>query len=264
LKRKTERKLYSIAAAGLIVSLLSGCAMFESAIPELTESEQDVVVEYAAETLLRYDTKGGGRIKHVNQELTRKPEIVDDGTAAEDTSQAPEEAEPTPVPESMTVVDNPDAVEDPEIIDNTGAGESSFSTIEAALGLQDVVRITYQGYEVTDYYPEDIGNYFVMNAQEGYELLVLRFRVENTTGSDLSLAMPYAGTRYKITLNGETKNALSTLLLDDLAAYSGTIPTGGYEDLVLVAEYTPEALSSISSLSLSVKAENGSANINLG
>ncbi len=263
MKRKTGQKLYRITAAVLISSLLSGCAMFESTIPELTDSEHDLVVEYAAETLLRYDTKGGGRLKHASKEITRKPEIVDNRESAADTQQQEEEPTPTPVPESMTVVDNPDAVENPEIIDNTGEGESAFSTIEAALGLQDVVRITYEGYETTDYYPEDIGNYFVMNAQEGYELLVLRFRVENTTGTDLSLSMPYAGTRYKITMNGETKNALSTLLLDDLAAYSGTIPAGGSESLVLVAEYTPAALSSLSSLSLTVKAENGSATLTL-
>ena len=63
--------------------MFCGCAMFESKIPELNEDEKAVVVEYATESLLRYETKKGDRVKHVNEELFKKPEIIGEAPADE-------------------------------------------------------------------------------------------------------------------------------------------------------------------------------------
>ncbi|MCR5503764.1 MAG: hypothetical protein K6F53_12230 [Lachnospiraceae bacterium] len=258
------RKTAALICAVMISGLFSGCAMFESAIPEMSEDEHNLVVEYATETLLRYDTKNGGRVNSGKEQVFQKPEVIDD--IPEGTEPAPAEEilpEPTPEPESMTVIDNPDAPVDPSIVENTESAASLYTSVEQAIGMSEVLSVQYAGYQVSDYFPEDIGNYFVMNAQDGYKLLVLKFNVINKTGSDLSVEMPYRTVRYKIELNGEVKNALSTLLLNDLAAFKGTIPAGGSEELVVIGEYMPSEIAEISSLRLVVKADEGDSTIDL-
>ncbi len=251
-----KKRILTAIITALTLMALTGCAMFESAIPEMSEEEQDLVVEYAAETLLRYDVKGGGRLKHISEEVRHpQAEIVGE----------PEEApEPTPQPESMTVVDNPEADNPVEVVDNTGSGGNVFTDLATAIGYSGQLEFTYNGYEICDYYPEDIGNYFVMNAQSGYRLLVIKYQVRNLTGSDLAVTMPYGSVRYKVTMNGTEKNALTTLLLNDLSSYRGTIAAGESTELVIVTEYTDRELASgVGSLTLGVKAPAGSGEVSL-
>lgn len=256
---------------GILISaaaFMTGCGMFESRIPEMTEEEQELVVEYATETLLKYDAKNGGRIKHLDESMFKAPEVVIEGAETDENGNTvfpeSEEPAPTPEPESLTVVDNPDVVEETDIIDNTGEGGSVFTSLEDTLGYSGVLSMEYAGYELDDYYPRDMSSYFVMNASNGCKLLVIKYNVTNISGSDADIAMPYGSIRYKVTLDGDQKNALSTLLLNDLASYRGTLAPGESTELVVVAEYKENELSGgVSSLSLQVKTESGTSDIKL-
>ena len=54
-------------------------------------------------------------------------------------------------------------------------------------------------------------------------------------------------------VNGEEKNALTTLLLNDLAYYQGTLAPGENVELVLICEIPAEQAEVITSLALTMK-----------
>ena len=127
---------------------------------------------------------------------------------------------------------------------------------EQILGLQDV-SLTYSGYEVDEFYPKN-GNeiYFVMNATPGNNLLVVKFTLRNLLNEEQDIQIQPGTVRVKIIMNGEEENALTTMLLNDLATYQGTLGPNEETELVVVGEYPVEDLQSIDSLSVKLKNES--------
>lgn len=133
---------------------------------------------------------------------------------------------------------------------------------EQILGLQDV-SLTYSGYEVDEFYPKN-GNeiYFVMNATPGNNLLVVKFTLRNLLNEEQDIQIQPGTVRVKIIMNGEEKNALTTMLLNDLATYQGTLGPNEETELVVVGEYPVEDLQVIDSLSVKLKNESGEVILN--
>lgn len=226
--------------------IATGCG---NSIPEMTEEQQELVVEYAAGVVLKYDKNYEGKLV----ELTLEEDAAEEAEAPT----APENEE---LPESTESVEN-----DVTIIDNTENVEEVTYTIESLLQL-DPVGITYMGYEISDLYPsENEGDdlYFIMNATDGNKLLVLKFLAENASDQDMELNIAESNARFKIDVDGVTKNALTTMLVNDLAYYKGTLAAGESTELVLVCEISDAQAEEISSLSLIVKSVDNTATISL-
>ena len=135
-------------------------------------------------------------------------------------------------------------------------------TLEEFLKLDDV-KFTYNGYELDNFYPQQGEElYFIMEATQGSKLLVLKFLAENTSGTEINLDIAKTETRFKIIADGVGKNALTTMLLNDLTYYQGTIAPGENVELVLVCEI-PEEQTEISTLELTIKSVDDSATISL-
>ena len=242
-----------IGTALIAVGLLTGCG--ENVIPELTEEQQDLVVEYAASTLLKYDKNHERRlitIEEVEAE-EQKQEAMKAAVQAMKLSKENSEVEQ----EEKTDAD----AEVEEVIDN--APPEAPATLEEALQLEQI-SCAYTGYEIVDDYPEQGENlYFVMSATEGNKLVVLKFNVSNLSDAEATLDMNRTGVRFKIAVNGEEKNALTTMLLNDLAYYQGTIAAGESTELVLVCEIPEENAQEIATLELIVKSVDNIATISL-
>ena len=240
------KRITTILIAIVAAFSLCGCSLFESEIPELTEAQQDMIVEYASETLLSFDDGNGDKIEP-------SFEVVNDNGELVDINEILSTPEPTAEPENLiTLPENetsPDATPTPD--------ESVYyESIEEYLGLPGVT-INYTGYDIADYYSENPDDYFVLYAQDGQELLILNFELTNVSSDTLEVTMPYRDMRYKISVNGKSENALTTLLLNDMALWSGTIDAGQSVSLVVVGEYDPDELSEISSLELVLKTSDG-------
>lgn len=229
-----------------IMAFVSGCS---NEIPELNENDQEAVVEYAADIVKKYDKRHAGRLKEIMRE---------EPAAAEETAAEPEQAAPSP--EASALQPDPDV----EIIDPfEGNGVPAEVSLENFLQM-DSVAFTYTGYETLQSYPPaGDGAYFSMNATPGTTLLVLKFTVNNQAGEDRELDMLGTGVRFRITVNGETKNALSTMLLNDLATYKGPLEAGGSTELVVVCEIQEEQAASVGEVSLIAKNEDATATISL-
>ena len=262
---------YTITTISLLFALmLSGCDAFNSTIPNMTEEQQGMVVEYATETLLHYDRKNGDKIKpktytvvdEEGQELT--PEELDAQIISGEFDTATE-VETTPTPEPVIeVIEDPGISEDDISVNESTEDETPVANMSIAetLGLSGV-SIDFDGYDICDYYPEDMQSYFVMNAANGCKLVVLKFKINNHDANDKLVQVPFEDVRYKVSINGNTRSALTTLLLNDLAAFDDVIMAGDYADVVVVGEFKDEDVANISTVDLIIKSNGNSSKFSL-
>ncbi|MCR4990606.1 MAG: hypothetical protein K6A38_07070 [Lachnospiraceae bacterium] len=251
-------KKFVVSTIALLSAVsLTGCGMFKSQIPELTEEEESLVIEYATEVLLHYDRLNGDKIRPIKYDV-----VTDEGVTVSDEEYAgvvKDEVNPDPgiqLPE-------PDPASEVTAVDNTVPEDPSATVVGSLSELfgLDGINIESTGYDVTDFYPSSPADYFVMNATEGNKLVILKFVLSNVSGSDQRVEIPYGDVKYKITLNDTTKNALTTLLINDMGTFTADMAAGASFEVVLVGEFPAADATSISSLSLSVKRESGTCNI---
>lgn len=235
---------------GTVGICLCGCG---NTIPEMTEQEQELVVEYAANELLKFDKN------HVVK-LTELEE--------EEPAETPEEATPDKTqPEEKEEPEDKGGVtaDDVTVIDQTGENASIENvSIEQFLGLSDA-EISYTGYEIADSYPSDGTEevYFFMEATENSQLLVLKFDLKNTADGEKEVNLADSQVRYKIGINGAEQNALTTMLLNDMAYYQGTLAAGESTELVVVGEIPTDQADQITDLALVMKSVDDTATISL-
>lgn len=239
--KNKKMKPFIILLAGTLIVNLSGCG---NTIPSLSEEQEALVVEYASTAVLKHDANYQGKLVDLS---TLKNE---EETPVEETMQAP--AEEADIPKE------PEQMQEPQ--QDVFSAEQAEAEIQAdaeqILGLQDV-SLTYSGYEVDEFYPKN-GNeiYFVMNATPGNNLLVVKFTLRNLLNEEQDIQIQPGTVRVKIIMNGEEENALTTMLLNDLATYQGTLGPNEETELVVVGEYPVEDLQSIDSLSVKLKNES--------
>lgn len=242
-----RKKAISIIMIICTTMMASGCG---DKIPEMTEQQQELVVEYAAGTVLKYDKNYESKLVELTLE-----ENTDKEAASEENEPAPE-AEKEQAEEA--------AANEVEVIDNT-ENVNTVASIEEFLQL-DFVRITYAGYEVCDVYPDNDAAddlYFFMNATEGNKLVVVKFLMENISGEEREINIAQSDVKFKIIVNGIEKNALVTMLLNDLAYYNGMLKAGESVEVVLACEVPNEQTGEISSLGLEMKNVDNAATISL-
>lgn len=240
----------------MISVFLAGCG---NAIPEMDEAAEEMVVEYAVSIVKKYDQNYTGKLKTLAEQT--EDEMAENDLQEENLSAPVEEKELM-----ETSNENSSLQPDPNVAinDNTESqATAAASSIEACLNL-DAVSFNYEGYEITDFYPsQETETYFMMNSTEGNDLLVLKFTVQNLAQTETLLDMISTGVRFKIIVNGETKNALTTMLLNDIASYQGTLEAGGSTELVAVCEIPEDSAGAIESLSIIVKNEDATTTISL-
>ena len=246
--KKLLIKILTISAAGIC---LTGCG---NVIPEMTPQQQELVVEFAASELLKFDQKHATKL--VPLEMIQ--EVEESNQADSSVSEEKEE------PSADVVKENEEEgipVDEATVIDQTQKASQSVDEFLELTG----VSIAYVGYELTDSYPPEAADdvFFFMSATENNKLLVLKFQVENTFGGDIELDFAHRQTRYKIAVNGLEQNALTTMLLNDMAYYQGSLAAGESIELVLVGEVSNEQADQITSLELMMKSVDDSATISL-
>ena len=199
-------KKANVLLGGMAAALLmTGCAT----VPDLTQTETELISEYAVGVLLKYD-KGHGR------------RLVDTTGYEEETE--------------------PEAEEAPEIVDVSQDEEETqpaVSSVEAYYGIPNVT-ISYTGWEMVDSYPPQTEGgvpYFTMDASNGMQLFVLKFNAQNLTGEDQALNMMGYRATFRVSVNGEaSKGALATMLVNDMQTFDSVIPANSSVELVSIVE----------------------------
>lgn len=222
-----KRVIPTILVVG--VFLLTGCTSIN-----YTTEQEDAIANYAADIVLKHD---------VNHSAERMGEY-ETTTAAEVTT------------EQITTDANSDIDSN-----NNGSTDAISSAGDITNALQvNGLNAEYIDYDVTDQYPEKQAenNVFVMKAVENSKLLVVKFKLTNETGQDISINMMSDNRKYKGTVNNAKKyNAQLTLLTDALNTYEGTITNGTSQELVLVFQTQLDSKDDVKNLSVSITDANG-------
>jgi len=243
---KTGNKLAGMILALGCAPLLAGCV--DVGDFELTKNEEETIAGYCADILLKYDTNHQSKIvdTSLQRELNARVEAIKELNAQmEALGVDPEEEK-----DSSSGKEDKSSGEKKERY--AASGEQNLA---AALG-QEGFGVSYTGYEVCDAYPHngEGGNFFAMEATPGKELVVLHFDINNVSGEDKKCDFLSSGVFYRVVVNGsERKNALSTILLNDMATVDEDIPAGGRMDAVVVLETEKGYADTINSLTLLAK-----------
>lgn len=248
-----KKKIINCILVSMTTILLAGCG---NKIPEMDETSRKMVVEYAADVVREHDLRRASRLMEVDAlQAALEEEARLEAVFTKDYSTEMKEEES----------DSEEASNNEEKENNNGSEETEIVKIplSEALSLTDT-EITYKGYEVVKSYPQDSENvYFTMDATAGNDLIVLEFDITNKAQSDKTYDILSQKVHFKIIVDGESKNALTTMLLNDLSNYMGTIPSGTTEQLVLACEVPEEKAKSITEVALSMKASDGTIAIAL-
>ena len=247
-----ERYVKVSAIMAAMVFTLAGCG---AKIPDMTREEEQVVGEYAAMLLMKYDANSRSRLisrEEVEAEKLKQAQLEEKKKMEETAKETPTQEEQKDHTPAVGTEQQPGA-------DTVGRPEEFF-------GLPEGIVISYKEYEVCDSYPQDAetNTYLALDAAEGKRLVVLKFNMENQSQAEQHIDIWSQNAVIRITANGSYgRNVLTTMLMDDMSTYTGDIPAGETIELVLLAELDRDVADNIATLMLNLKNESKTCTIQL-
>jgi hypothetical protein len=234
--RISGKKLAVLATASAV--LLGGCG---DAPYELTESETNIIVNYAAHVAMKYDLNQKEGLQFVWLETE------------EDTESFTEEPE-TETQEDVTETES-----------KTGtAGSSAADAAEGSASLQelfgtDALSVEYAGASLITNYVES--TYYALNAEAGKQYLVLNITLTNNGDTDIEVdnLTPMPVFRVESAETGKISEEL-TVLSEDFSTYQGSIGAGETQNTVLLF-LVPDTVTDENEFSLSVSIDGTSYEI---
>ena len=227
-----RRLLAGLIACGIFVT--TGCGQ----VIDLTDEENHLIAEYAAELLLKYDRNYDTRynpdeLEDTTETMTETDAATEATTEVVTTTEAATTEQDAPA-DGQTTQAQP--VTDEAVKEDIGATVDSDFDIAAFVG-ESRISVRYAYYMVVDSYPsyDQDGMYIEVQAPEGYKLLVLKFEVENKTNEDQAVDLYNKDVNYNIVVdNSRTTKQMLTILADDLYTYDKTIQASSREETVLL------------------------------
>jgi len=221
-----KRRLCAVLCAATV--LLTGCGGIE-----LTETENDVIAEYAATLLLKYSNSYQSKLQE---------EVFE--TEPETTVFIP------PLPTDSSSVQNEQ--------NNSASAETttvSEKSLSEALGIAvEGFQAEYTGYEIVDSYPNTSDAYFVMTATKNNSLLILKFNLTNTSTEEKECDILSKQLNYRCQINGDERfGSQLTMLLDDLSSYKEVLMPEETKQAVLIFQIPSEYQENMEKMSFIIR-----------
>ena len=256
-----RRLLAGLIACGIFVT--TGCGQ----VIDLTDEENHLIAEYAAELLLKYDRNYDTRynpdeLEDTTETMTETDATTEATTEVVSTTEAATTEQDAPA-DGQTTQAQP--VTDEAVKEDIGATVDSDFDIAAFVG-ESRISVRYAYYMVVDSYPsyDQDGMYIEVQAPEGYKLLVLKFEVENKTNEEQAVDLYNKDVNYNIVVdNSRTTNQTLTILPDDLYTYDKTIQASSREEAVLLYTVSDSVANKWTDLKLQIKYGGTSAVLQL-
>lgn len=257
----TRRLLAGLIACGIFVT--TGCGQ----VIDLTDEENHLIAEYAAELLLKYDRNYDTRynpdeLEDTTETMTETDATTEATTEVVSTTEAATTEQDAPA-DGQTTQAQP--VTDEAVKEDIGATVDSDFDIAAFVG-ESRISVRYAYYMVVDSYPsyDQDGMYIEVQAPEGYKLLVLKFEVENKTNEEQAVDLYNKDVNYNIVVdNSRTTKQMLTILADDLYTYDKTIQASSREEAVLLYTVSDSVANKWTDLKLQIKYGGTSAVLQL-
>ncbi len=256
-----RRLLAGLIACGIFVT--TGCGQ----VIDLTDEENHLIAEYAAELLLKYDRNYDTRynpdeLEDTTETMTETDATTEATTEMVTTTEAATTEQDAPA-DGQTTQAQP--VTDEAVKEDIGATVDSDFDIAAFVG-ESRISVRYAYYMVVDSYPsyDQDGMYIEVQAPEGYKLLVLKFEVENKTNEEQAVDLYNKDVNYNIVVdNSRTTKQMLTILADDLYTYDKTIQASSREEAVLLYTVSDSVANKWTDLKLQIKYGGTSAVLQL-
>lgn len=217
----------------LCSSMLLGC----NRVIDLTEEETSLIAEYTAELLLKYDRNYTDRIDDGESALLELQETSSEEILQEDTQTTTEE-------KNAEVMREDSSVKETEVSISNEENLAKVAEIEG-------IAINYKDYLITNQYPatDGQGDFIYLDAAEGYQLLVLRFKVANVTDEPIAVSLLDKEIDYRVVCNGGVAaKPMLTILLNDLVTLETTVNPSKEQEAVLVFQVAKDMESNFNSI----------------
>ena len=254
-----KKKLRMILLFVLVMCMCQGCG---NDIPDMTHEQQEVITQYAAQLLLKYDAEYSTNLRDINKILAAEEKERLEQEAIKDQNDLPPEEDTSLDVEEDDIKDD-DFISDGDVV--VIEPEEEFKTIQELFGFADI-SIESAGYTICSSYPEtsDAEVFFSVDATEGCKFLVMKFNVTNLALDSKEVDFRTVYTRFRASINGGSLiNTIKPILPNEMSSYKGSIASGETIELVLLAEVKEEQLQDISTLDLIVKLTDDSTKITI-
>ena len=236
----SKKKIIFCILAAMICLSFSGCAK----VYELTEEDEDLIAVYCAKTVSKFNTvKTQGYINLIGDDLKEQYALQEGSTVSEE-EELPEDEIVDDETGEDTSLGDPNYVED--VPDDTAQASGSSSLTDAL----SIEGLTFDYKSVAAMKDYSIGGYANITPTRGRQFLVVTYNVINTTDSDVAVDIPSTGIKFKASVGGTSNTADGTIVPTDLSVYKGAIPAGHTQEMVLLFQFEPDALSDLSGLTL--------------
>lgn len=228
-------KVQMTIAALMAVMLLGGCG---EAPYDLTEKEENIIVNYAAHVVTKYNTYQKEGLTYVDLEDAGEAAEVEDSGEAVPVNDVPE----TDAPEAGTA--GADEASGLEAVTLTATLDDLFGAPE--------LQLDYLGFRLSENYVED--TYFAMYPDEGNQYLILGIDITNVGNTPADVSYGTKASAFQVSVNHTiTGSAETTILPEDFAIFEGTLQPGETRETVLLFQ-VPDTVTSVDSLELVVSA----------
>lgn len=228
-------KLLMTTAVMMTAIMMSGCG--EEAYT-LTDSEKELIVDYSAHVVTKYNTYQKEGLAYVWPE---------EEEAEAETSQT--QTAETVIPETGTAAEVPD--DTAENVDTVYSANAA--TLDELFGVPGI-EINYIGARLADSYIE--AENYALYPDSGKQYLVLGFDVTNQGDAVAYVDYLDNAGKFQVTLNGEvTTSSELTLLLQDFSTFEGTLKPGQTKETVLLFQ-VPATVTSMEKIDLVAKLDN--------
>ncbi len=225
-----RKRIRLVAVLALAALLLGGCG---TPMHELTEEEEGLIVQYAAYALAKQNIyQKDGMTDAVLSEETDVPGETEENSLSEDDQSS------------------------------KGDEESGAVSIAKAVGMEGKLEISYAGSNITNTYQE--GTYFSVNASENKKLLIMEFKLKNTSGSTLKLDAASSGGVFSCSVDGSKQiSEKRTFGEKILSGYSGSIKAKSSQKAYLIFEIPEEMAKNYKTSDLFVTVDGQTYPVNL-
>lgn len=232
-----KKRVCAVLCAAMV--LLTGCGAVD-----LTDSESNLISEYAAMVLLKYSRTYQPRLqdKVVEVETTRDIYSMPTTTSAD-------------LPETQNGSSSSNGS------DSSAVAELSTKSLAETLGVSaEGFRVEYAGYEVVEKYTDSKSPYLSIQVKsKDQRYLVLKFDITNSSGEEKECDILSQKNSYRCRVNDKERfGAQFTMLFDDLATFKEVFSAGETKQAVLIFQISAEYEGNIEELRLTVKGEEES------
>lgn len=207
---------------------------------ELTDEETELVTAYSAKIVSKYNT-------FTEVGVCNASILEGDIEPMGDIEEEKQFEDFTDI--SSQVITSSDAGTQPETVESTYEVNSTYN-------LSDILEIEgidfyVKQFNIDDAYVDE--GVFSTTASPGNKFLILDISATNNSQNAVNVDMLSKACEFSLTLNeSSTAKAQTTILLNDLSTYQGTIAAGETEDLVLLFQFSSGALEYVDSISMDV------------